>query len=192
MALLVSSGVVTAANMQSIDVVKKSGYFTVVSNSIVKAPIDRVYEVLTDFDKLYRISSGFQDSHYLSRDADGNGVVYSKMRGCVAFICRKMERTENITVKPNWLIVAEAIPEKSDVHYAHSEWRLKSINQNTMVDFSFTFKPKFWVPPLIGTWAIKRSLKEDGEEAIQRIEKIAINPDVILDTDIKHAKRKSS
>jgi hypothetical protein len=34
-------------------------------------------------------------------------------------------------------------------------------------------QPKFWVPPAIGPFIIKRKLKNDGGDAIDRIEAIA-------------------
>jgi hypothetical protein len=34
-------------------------------------------------------------------------------------------------------------------------------------------QPKFWVPPGIGPYVIKRKLKSDGGDAIDRIEAIA-------------------
>lgn len=180
-----------AAEIETIEVVKRSGYYTLVSTSKLKAPVNRVYDVLVDYENIPRISSAFREGRYIEQDDNGNGIVYSLMRGCVAFFCHTLERTELLTVKPNVHIVAEAIPEKSDVKYAHSEWHLRELDRGTLIDFRLTFKPKFWVPPLLGTWAIKRSLKRDGEEAIQRIEKIAINPAVILDTDRKIVQRKS-
>lgn len=35
-------------------------------------------------------------------------------------------------------------------------------------------EPDFWVPPLIGPWIIKRTLKVDGMDAIGRIEALAL------------------
>jgi hypothetical protein len=31
-------------------------------------------------------------------------------------------------------------------------------------------KPKFWVPPFVGPYVLKRKIEKDGLEALQRIE----------------------
>jgi hypothetical protein len=35
------------------------------------------------------------------------------------------------------------------------------------------FDPKFWVPPAIGPYMIKRKMKKEGGEAVDRIEQVA-------------------
>jgi len=42
-----------------------------------------------------------------------------------------------------------------------------------VVAYRLTMEPAFWVPPAIGPYLIKRKLRNDGGDAINRIEEIA-------------------
>jgi hypothetical protein len=35
-------------------------------------------------------------------------------------------------------------------------------------------RPKFWVPPIVGPYLIKRKLRTDGIDALSRIEVVAL------------------
>ena len=65
-------------------------------------------------------------------------------------------------------------PERSDFEYGLETWRLMDSGQGTRVRYTHELKTRFWVPPLIGVWAIRRELKADALKAGQRIEQMAL------------------
>ncbi|MEM6640744.1 MAG: SRPBCC family protein [Pseudomonadota bacterium] len=173
-ALLAVAGGAGAAELVDVSVDVEGKRYTVRSNVIVQAPIEAVYDVLADYDQFERVSSIFKDSRYLERDEVGNGTVFTQMRDCILFFCKTIERTETISVEPPVSIVTNVIPDKSDVGYGRSEWSLKQHDGATYVGFEMQMEPKFWVPPVIGPFFIRRFLADGSADAADRLESYAL------------------
>jgi len=71
-------------------------------------------------------------------------------------------------------IITIAIPEESDFIYNRTRWTLQSVDGGTRVTYEAEIEPDFWMPPLIGPWAIKRKLEVSAAEIGARIEYLAI------------------
>jgi hypothetical protein len=41
------------------------------------------------------------------------------------------------------------------------------------VNYAIEFEPKFWVPPVVGPYILKRKLESHGGGAVDRIESLA-------------------
>ena len=75
--------------------------------------------------------------------------------------------------KPDYLR-ATADPELSDVLYGREEWWLSDVSAGdtkaTRIVYDHEVQFDFWVPPVIGPWAIKRALRSDAMKAAERLE----------------------
>jgi hypothetical protein len=71
------------------------------------------------------------------------------------------------------VIFAFVDPETSDFHLSNESWRFEKRNGGTVVIYDLEMTPKFWIPPGIGPYLIKRKLRKSGGNAIDRIELIA-------------------
>ena len=89
------------------------------------------------------------------------------------FFCRKVERVVTLDLEPVGFIRATADPNLSDVIYGVEEWRLEADTSGTVVHYSHEVEFDFWLPPLVGVWAIRRSLNSDAVRAAERIEAIS-------------------
>ncbi|MGH8495200.1 MAG: SRPBCC family protein [Gammaproteobacteria bacterium] len=163
-----------AAEIRRVDVEHEGKRYYVDSDTIVDAPIESVYAVLTDYEHFDLISSVFTESRFIEPVVDGSGLVYTRAQGCILFFCNTIERVERLEVRPVSDIVTVADPERSDVKYSRAHWQLEEDRQGTRVRYSLELEPDFWVPPVIGPWLIKRSLTRNGEEAVARIELLAL------------------
>jgi hypothetical protein len=142
------------------------------------APRSAVFKALSDYDRFTEFSSRHEESRFIEPAADGTPRIYTKVRGCVWFFCRKVERYAHLSLEPETRIVATAEPENSDVEYGVEVWEFEVVGEHglqTRVLYSHEAKPRFWVPPVIGIWAIKRTLKKDALSATQSIEDMALN-----------------
>ena len=162
-----------AAEIRSFSMERHSERYHVVSETFIDAPVGAVYAVLVDYDNYHRISSIFEESRYLERNADGSGVVYTKAHGCIVFFCTTVERVEKLEVVPDAEIVATVIPERSNARYARTRWRLEPLDGGTLLRYELEMEPDFWVPPVIGPPLVKRALKQGGARAATRVENLA-------------------
>ncbi len=70
------------------------------------------------------------------------------------------------------------IPEHSDLKFGFARWDLESQEGGTRVVYDMKMKPDFWIPPLIGSYLLKRSLTKAGGKAAQRVEDLALGKEI--------------
>lgn len=177
------SSLASSATIRMLDVNKHSGRYELVARTHMSASAEAIFDVLVDYDHLYRISSVYKETRYLAPDIDGTPMVYTRMAGCMMFYCMNMRRVERLEAEPPFYIRTDTLPEQSDFTYAHSEWRLEPELDGTAVSYTLVLEPDFWVPPVIGPWFLKRTLKRGGSRVIDRIERLANGLPARVDAD---------
>jgi hypothetical protein len=159
-----------AAELLSIDVRKDQGRIFVQGQVVILAKPSAVYAALIDYNNFSHWSQRFQSSFYLEPTVDGRPQARSNIEGCVLFFCSLVNRVIVLDLEPFSFIRATADPERSDISYGVEEWLLEPIEEGTIVYYSHEVKFNFWVPPIIGVWAIRRSLEADALQAAELIE----------------------
>jgi hypothetical protein len=163
----------TAAEILALDVVKKDQRILVSAAISVLAPPADVYAALIDYDNFSNWSQRYRDTGYVEPALDGRPQVQSYLEGCVLFFCRTVGRVAVLDLEPTMFIRATADPALSDVHVGVEEWYISAIPGGSLVRYSHDVEFKFWMPPVVGVWGIKRSLNRDAMRAAQQIELIA-------------------
>ncbi|MEM6511757.1 MAG: SRPBCC family protein [Pseudomonadota bacterium] len=169
--LLVSAA--DAADLRSVSVVKEGPVYVMSSEVWFDASIEQVYAVMLDWDLSTEFSSVIVESRNLEPDDQGRPQYYSRTEACVLFFCMSAERSGVVEYERYDFIRSTVYPDKSDFHVSDERWTFREEDGGTVVVYDLAFHPKFFVPPVIGPWAIKRQLRKGGGDAIQRIEAIA-------------------
>jgi hypothetical protein len=170
-----ASAIAAAATMDTLDVTRQRGRYSLEAEARLAATPESIYAVLTNFDDngYSRISRAYKESRYLEPAADGTPVVYTRMEGCALWHCMSLERTERLeTDAPRW-IKSTTLPEGSNFKYSTSEWVLERDGENTKMTYKLEMEPDFFVPPVVGPWYLKRTLSQGGLRAVTRIERLA-------------------
>ncbi len=170
-ALLCATSLASAADLVSIDVTYDGTRYHLESVVWFDTGIAETYEVFRRWD----YSTAFSNAVAEARDTevDGQPGYYVVNRGCVLFFCKTLKREGRVEREHNSVLRAYADPEKSDFRQADEVWEFSEDKGGTQVIYRLTMEPAFWVPPAIGPWMIKRKLRKDGGEAIDRIEEVA-------------------
>lgn len=171
--LLLAATAGYSAELRSVKVDRVDGVYRMQSEIWLDASLDATYAVFLDWDVSQEFSSTIIDSRDLEADESGLPGFYIKHRGCVLFFCTSFERRGHVEHEATTWIRATANPDESDFHLSNEYWSFSEDGEGTVVSYDLEFKPKFWVPPLIGPYMIKRKLANDGGGAIDRIEAIA-------------------
>ncbi len=164
---------VQAAEMRSLNVDYADKRYTMRSEVWFDAPIEHVYDVFRRWDLSTQFSSAIVESRDMQPDDLGRPQYYVRNRGCVLFFCVTAERQGYVESRPTEVLRAFANPETSDFLLSNETWTFAEENGGTVVVYHLQMRPKFWVPPGIGPYLIKRKLKNSGGDAIDRIELIA-------------------
>ena len=163
-----------AAEILDVSVDRESSTYYMRSEVRFDVPPRYLFDVLTDWDLSTQFSSVVVESRNVPADESGRPGFYARNRACVAFFCKSFERTGYVDAQPLDVITAVANPDNSDFHVSVEEWHFTSDGDTTTIRYQLEMHPKFWVPPLIGPYLIKRKLEKDGGDALARIESIAL------------------
>lgn len=162
-----------AADIRSVTVEREGKRYVMESVTWFDAPINGVFDVLTDYAQFQRISSVYADARFLAPAEDGTPQVYTLVKGCVLWFCQSMARTERLETNGTAFIRAFADPDGSDFKYSDATWSLRTEANGTLVAYRIEMQPAFWVPPVIGPFVMKRQLIKGGRDAVSRIEALA-------------------
>jgi hypothetical protein len=171
--LLLHATAIHAAEMLYINLTEDENLYHLRSASTIDAPADLIIKTLLDYNNFHRLSGGIKETRYLDPDPDGTPVGYTLVESCILFLCKQIKKTERVLVATNNEIVLEVDPSRSDFKRMHSRWSVKQKGGRTILTYDMDMEPDFWVPPLIGTWAIKRKLESTAMNMARRMEKMA-------------------
>jgi hypothetical protein len=170
---LLAANSAPAAELRKVSVDKIDGRYILHSEAWFDASIEQIYHTLLNWDLSTEFSSVVVESRNLDPDEEGRPQYYVRNEACVLFFCMSFEREGVIEHTPFDVIRSHVYPDKSDFYFSDETWSFREEGSGTVVVYDLEFKPKFFVPPMIGPYIIKRKLKNDSGDAINRIEAIA-------------------
>ena len=176
------------AEILGLEVEYDEGVYTMSSSVWFDASVEQIYEVFRYWDYSTQFSSAIVESRDIEPGDDGRAGFYVRNRGCVLFFCTSFERQGFVEAEINTVIYASTDPEVSDFHLCEESWRFEQRDGGTVVVYDLEMTPKFWVPPGIGPYFIKRKMKNNAGEAADRIEDIArgIEQELQANTSLSH------
>jgi hypothetical protein len=163
-----------AAELIDIKVERDGARYKLESNIRFKVDQQSLFAVIINYDRFEEMSSIFIDTYNMEPGPDGKPRFYTLMEGCVVIFCKQFERFGHLETTPYDEVIAKIDPETSDFRYSWERWQFKTEPEGTvLMRYQFEMEPGFWVPPIIGPYVIRRTLREGGIDAVDRIERIA-------------------
>ena len=162
-----------AAEMRTVQVEYEGGYYYLESEVWFDVGRKAIFEVFLDWELAEEYSSIIVEARNVGPDEFGGMGYYIHNRGCILFFCKSALRNGSVTSEPYEYIRAIADPETSDFELSEEVWSFRIEDDGTIVRYEMKMKPAFWIPPIVGPYLMKRKLRNDGGDAIDRIEDIA-------------------
>lgn len=163
-----------AAEVERVEVDYSRGTYSVLITAVLSAPIERVYEVLTDYPHWPRINDLIKESVVEDDAGSGEPVVYTVMGGCVVFFCKHFENVQRMRTEAPGRIDADVIPERSELEFGWARTLLTRANDTeTRFHYEMELAPEFWIPPLIGPALVQHKLRKQAIETAEIVERIA-------------------
>jgi hypothetical protein len=169
-AVLLLPAAAQAADILASRVNHEGDRYTLSVTARIDAPLDTVYRSITDFDNLAAINPDIEESQLLTTLPSDTRRVRSVIRVCLLKFCKRVQQVQDVTLQSDHAIEAVIVPESSDFRSGIARWQLTPSGASTQLVFSNSFEPDFWVPPVIGTWLIKRKLVWEVAETARHIE----------------------
>ena len=159
-----------AGDILASSVVHEGDSYSLSVTARIDAPIDHVYQSITDFDNLAAINPAIEESQLLAVPSEDSRLVRSVIKVCILMFCKHVKQVQDVTMKEAYTIEAVVLPERSDFRSGFARWQLTTRGTSTDLLFTNTFEPDFWVPPVIGPWLIKRKFTREVAETAMNIE----------------------
>jgi hypothetical protein len=169
--LLFATADVMAGDLLAASVTHADRRYEVAITARIDAPSDVVYRAITDYANLAAINPDIEVSEFLGTTVAGVATVRTVIYVCILVFCKRVEQVQRVTQPDAVSVDAVIIPEGSDFRSGFARWRLSSPTPaTTELQFTDTFEPDFWVPPVIGPWLIQRKLVRELTETMAYIE----------------------
>jgi hypothetical protein len=134
------------------------------------APLDKVEAVVRDYEKYPALDTRILKARIIQRPAPNVAMLESTLRFCMGWFCRNVHRVERIEESPHAL-TAKADPSRSDVQFGETRLQLAPGDDgSTLVRYSTSITPAFWIPAVIGRRWMLRTLEDATADLFMNVE----------------------
>jgi hypothetical protein len=169
----------TAAEIQSLQVQREGPRYHVEMQVKLQAPAAAAYAAFAAPGSLPVINPAVQRVQVLQRADDEHARIYTEVRVCALLYCKTLHQVQDLRYAPRpdgGDLHAEVLPGFSDFSYGRADWGFRPDGGATQLHFSAELEPAFWIPPLLGSWLVERSLRGEAERTSAGIERLARPP----------------
>jgi len=169
-ALLLFSSICTAGELEELSVTEAGGEYRLRIVSVLDAPMDYVYNVITDYKHAYRINPSITEIEILSSNRSDVVRVRSRSEHWVGPFRFEIDWVGDFVETKHGHIKVKIIPEFSSFESGSAIWEIRPQGERTWVLHESSLNPKFFIPPIIGDYIIKRRLVGESITTFSRIE----------------------
>ena len=120
----------------------------------------KVKLLINDYDHFDQISRLITKSH-VSHEKNNKTMLYQELRPCLLGICYKLNKEQQLFTNVNGSISAVFTPKQKYFDGGFEQWHISSNEQGTSIEYTANVTPSFAVPPVIGTWLIRKFIDNE-------------------------------
>ena len=181
--LFLFSSICTAGVLEELSVTESGGVYRLRIVSVFEAPADYVYDVITDYEHAYRINPSITEIEILPSDRNDVIRVRNRSEHWVGPFRFEIDWVGDFVETRHGHIRVKTIPEFSSFESGSAIWEIRPQGEHTWVLHEASLKPKFFVPPIIGPYIMKKHIADESVTTFNRIECHAM---IILEMDMEN------
>ena len=135
--------------------------------------IARTWQVLTDYGRLAEFIPDVQTSRVISRDGN-QAMVEQKGEARVLFFSFPIDVRLAVTEHPYERVVSHAV--SGNFREMRSAYSLEAGQGRVLLRYSGRMVPDFYIPPLIGTLALRHNVESSFRALVEEIERRHAQP----------------
>lgn len=150
----------------------EAGEYRLSMTATLAAPLHRVEDALRDYAHYPELDTRILEARVTTPPILGALQLFTRIRVCVSFVCRNVDRVEQVQERPGE-IVATVIADRSDAVRGETHTVLVAQGAFTQVRYTTFIVPKFWIPAWLGRALMLRTLRDGTINLFQHIEQRA-------------------
>jgi hypothetical protein len=170
---LLASAFASAADIERLEATHTDHRYTLSFEVVLAAERDKVWQIMTDYENLPRLSKTIGESHILKTEHSPEHRVSITFHACILIFCKTMKKVVDIEARPQDDIVVTGVPALSDFSYSVEHWEVSAEGAKTRLRYSAEMVPDFFIPPLIGPWVVKSFLQREIRGIAIKVEELA-------------------
>lgn len=139
----------------------------VLARVVIAVPKEKIWAVLTDYDRLAEFIPDLKISKVLERKGD-RLVLYQEARIRLPFYRRVIRTVFQVQEISNTQLLFKAV--EGDFVWNQGYWYLESIEGETRITYETTVEPNFWIPEWVFRELERSSLKKHFRAILKRCE----------------------
>lgn len=160
----------TSGELEELSVSETDGEYRLRIVSVLDAPADYVYKIITDYKHAYRINPSISEVEILPTDRDEVVRVRNLSEHWVGPFCFRIDWVGDIQETTEGDIKIITVPELSSFQSGAALWEIRPRGERTWLLHESRLKPDFFIPPLIGEEIMKNKMETDALATVTRIE----------------------
>lgn len=171
--ILMLNTAVHAAEIIKVEVDRIDSGFLVYFEAILDAPVEKIFSQFIKYNQLPIINPSIRESTILGRYGERIHRLRVITELCIFIFCKDILHIQDMVQHSSkYIVTATIVPEVGDFKTGQAKWVFKRENFSTRLIFSGQLEPDFWVPPLIGSWAVKRMLRTEIMQTSMGLERV--------------------
>jgi hypothetical protein len=167
------ASIATAGTIERLETAHDDGRYTVIFEVVLDAPRDKVWQIMTDYERLPRVSKIITESRVLKQEDANRHRIGVTLDACILFFCKTIKRVVDIEAKPQTEITVTEDPANRHIRYAVERWQVQAEDDRTRLHYTAEVVPNFFIPPLIGPPVVKYFLRREIQLTVIEVEALA-------------------
>ena len=163
-----------AADIQSIELEQEDERYIARVKLRLAAPAEEAFATMQDYHRLSELNPAVLEVH-AEELMPGVTRLHATVRLCAMLYCKDVKLVQDMRSFGLGEMNASVHPDSSDVHYGYAYWQFRDCAGQACLLFKADLEPKFWIPPVLTHWALKRMLRRESLTTAEGIEKAVRN-----------------
>ncbi len=173
LALSLCVSAAAAGTIELLETTHDNGRYTVSFEVVLDAPRDKVWQIMTDYERLPRVSKIIVETRVLKQEDANRHRVGVTLQACVLIFCKTVKRMVDIEARPQTEILVSEVPDQSDFREGTERWQVTTESPKTRLKYTAEIVPNFFIPPLIGPVVVKYFLRREIRLTALEVEALA-------------------
>lgn len=167
-----------AAEVSGVQVARDGERFLIDMQIAIDEPAPAVFRALQDYAAMARYNPDLREVRVGPNRAPDRVRLFTTIHACVLIFCKTMHEEQIMTATASadgGTLNVELLP-YGDFKRGHGLWAVEPCptqRTETCMNVRIELVPAFWVPPVIGSWVIRRKMDEEARRTGDGLEHTA-------------------